>query len=149
VLSYEPSRPAGSRLAAGTGLAVLAALGFGAFVVGIDAGADESAAWAVVAARLSSVTLALAIALATATSLRSSRAVLPLVVGVGLFDTGANVLVAAATTHGAAGIVGVLSALYPIVTVLLARILLAERLATSRRVGGVLAVVGAALVATG
>ncbi len=39
------------RVAAGAGLAVVAALGFGLFFVGIDAGADESAAWAVTAAR--------------------------------------------------------------------------------------------------
>ena len=147
-LSFQPSS-SGSKLAAGAGLAVLAAVGFGAFVVGIDAGADESAAWAVVAARLASVGLALVVALTSATSLRSARTVLPLVVAIGVFDTGANVLVAAATTHGAAGIVGVLSALYPVVTVLLARVLLGERLAASRRVGGVLAIGGAALVAAG
>jgi drug/metabolite transporter (DMT)-like permease len=148
-LSFQPRSTGGSRVAAGTGLAVLAAVGFGLFVVGIDAGADESAAWAVVAARTTSVTLALAVALATSTSLRFSRDAVPLLVGVGIFDTGANVLVAAATTYGAAGIVGVLSALYPIVTVLLARFVLGERLSAGRRAGAALAVAGAALVATG
>jgi drug/metabolite transporter (DMT)-like permease len=148
-LSYQPAAPGGTRVAAGAGLAVLAALGFGAFVVGIDAGADESAAWAVVAARAASVGLALAVALATTTRLRPPRTVLPLLVGVAVFDTGANVLVAAATTRGAAGIVGVLSALYPIVTVVLARALLGERLSAGRRLGGVLALAGAALVALG
>jgi drug/metabolite transporter (DMT)-like permease len=39
------------RVAAGAGLAIVAALGFGLFYVGLDAGADESAPWAVVAAR--------------------------------------------------------------------------------------------------
>lgn len=148
-LSYEPEPTGGSRFAAGAGLAVLAALGFGAFVVGIDAGADESAAWAVVAARATSVSLALAVVLLTSTALRPTRHVLPLLVGVAAFDTGANVLVAAATTYGAAGIVAVLSALYPIVTVLLARLVLDERLSTGRRAGGVLAIAGAALVAAG
>ncbi len=45
-------------------------------------------------------------------------------------------------TQGAAGIVAVLSALYPVVTVLLARIVLAERLSSARRVGGVVALAG-------
>jgi drug/metabolite transporter (DMT)-like permease len=148
-LSFERSAVGGARLAAGAGLAALAAVGFGLFVVGIGAGAEQSAAWAVVAARTTSVGLALVAALATSTSLRSSRTVLPQIVGVAVFDTGANVLVASATRLGPVGIVGVLSALYPIVTVLLARVVLRERLSAGRRVGGVAAIVGAALVATG
>jgi len=85
----------------------------------------------------------------TAASLRPPRRLLPLLVGVGAFDTGANVLVAAATTHGAAGIVAVLSALYPVVTVVLAWLLLGEHLSPSKRIGGVVALAGAAFVAAG
>jgi hypothetical protein len=47
------------RIAAGAGLAVVAALGFGGFVVGLDAGSDESAPWALVGARSASVAIAL------------------------------------------------------------------------------------------
>jgi drug/metabolite transporter (DMT)-like permease len=148
-LSRDPGS-GGQRIAAGAGLAVVAALGFGLFVVGLDAGADESAPWAVVAARSASVTLAVAAAVfVTRTSLRPPRALLPMLVGVGVFDTGANVLVAFATTKGAAGIVAVLSALYPVVTVVLARLVLGEQLSVSRRVGGAVALAGAALVAAG
>lgn len=148
-LSREPA--GGSRrIATGAGLAVLAALGFGLFVVGLDAGADESAPWAVVAARSASVTLAVAAAVfVTRRSLRPPRGILPLLVGVGVFDTGANVFVAFATTKGAAGIVAVLSALYPVVTIVLARLVLGERLSVSRRLGGSVALTGAALVAVG
>jgi drug/metabolite transporter (DMT)-like permease len=148
-LSRDPGSGS-QRIAAGAGLAVVAALGFGLFVVGLDAGADESAPWAVVAARSASVTLAVAAAVfVTRTSLRPPRALLPVLIGIGVFDTGANVLVAFATTKGAAGIVAVLSALYPIVTVLLARLLLGEQLSVTRRVGGAVALGGAALVAAG
>jgi drug/metabolite transporter (DMT)-like permease len=148
-LSRDP-HSGSQRIAAGAGLAVVAALGFGLFVVGLDAGADESAPWAVVAARSASVTLAVAAAVfVTRTSLRPPRALLPVLIGIGVFDTGANVLVAFATTKGAAGIVAVLSALYPIVTVLLARLLLGEQLSVTRRVGGAVALGGAALVAAG
>jgi drug/metabolite transporter (DMT)-like permease len=148
-LSREPGGVGRQRVAAGAGLALVAALGFGSFVVGIDAGSDESAPWAVVAARSASVSLALVAILFTSASLRVPRNVLPLLVGVGVFDTGANVCVAVATTEGAAGIVAVLSALYPVVTIVLARIVLAERLSRPRRVGGVVALAGAALVAAG
>lgn len=149
ILSSEPSNPGQRRLAAGAGLAVLAALGFGLFIVGLDAGADESATWAVVAARTASVLVAVIAALALSTSLRPSRSVLPLLVAVGVFDTSANVFVASATTHGAAGIVAVLSALYPVVTIVLAWLVLGERLGPAKRAGGVVALAGAALVAAG
>ena len=53
------------------------------------------------------------------------------------FDTGANALIALAATHGSIGIVAVLSSLYPIMTILLARAVLHERLGADahRRAG--------------
>ena len=149
VLSREPRLDRQRRVAAGAGLAVVAALGFGLFFVGIDAGADESAAWAVTAARLAAVPVVVVAALVTSTTLKPPRAVLPLIVGVGVFDTGANVLFAAATTFGAVGIVAVLGSLYPIVTLVLAWLVLGERLGATKRVGGFVALAGAALVAAG
>ncbi len=149
VLSREPSGEGRRRVAAGVGLATVAALGFGLFFVGIDAGADESAAWAVAAARTASVPIAVVAALATATALTAPRRMLPLLVAVGVFDTCANVLVAAASTRGAVGIVAVLSSLYPVVTIVLAWLVLGERLAATKRFGGAVALVGAALVAAG
>jgi uncharacterized membrane protein len=147
-LALEPTGD--GRVASGVGLALVAALGFGLFFVGLDAGADESAPWAVVAARTASVSIAAATALlVTRTSLRPPRTLLPLLVAVGVFDTGANVLVAFASTKEAAGLVAVLGALYPLVTVVLARVVLGERLSAGRRVAGVVALAGAALVAAG
>jgi drug/metabolite transporter (DMT)-like permease len=148
-LSREPRGVETRRIAAGAGLAVVAALGFGGFIVGLDAGSDESAPWAVVAARSASVAFALAAAALTSASLRPPVRFMPALVAVGAFDTGANVCVAFATTKGSAGIVAVLSALYPIVTVVLARLVLAERLSAARRIGGVTALAGAAVVASG
>ena len=148
-LSWESSEDGRGQVAAGAGLAVVAALGFGLFFVGIDAGSDESAAWAVAAARTASVPVAVIAALVTATALTAPRRLLPLVAAVGVFDTGANVFVAAATTRGAVGIVAVLSSLYPVVTVVLAWLVLGERLGTPKRAGGTAALAGAALVAAG
>jgi drug/metabolite transporter (DMT)-like permease len=149
VLSREPRADGRRRIAAGAGLAVVAALAFGVFFVGIDAGSDESAAWGVAAARLASVPVAIAAALLTAATLRPPRRLLPMLVGVGVFDTSANVFVAAATTYGAVGIVAVLGSLYPVVTMLLAWLVLGERLGASKRAGGGVALAGAALVAGG
>jgi drug/metabolite transporter (DMT)-like permease len=146
-LSREPASATGTRMAAGVGLALVAATGFGAFWVGLDASTDESVPWAVAAVRSTAVVIALTAVLLTSTSLRAPAPLLLVIVGVGLFDTSANVVVAAASTEGAIGIVAVLSALYPVVTVVLARLVLSERLSASRRAGGVLALAGAALVA--
>ena len=148
-LSWERSSVGSRRTAAGAGLALVAAVGFGLFFVGIDAGADESSAWAVAAARTASVPVAVIAALATRAPLTAPRRLLPLLVAVGAFDTGANVLVAAAAAHGAIGIVAVLSSLYPVVTVVLAWLVLGERLSGAKRAAGALALAGAALVASG
>lgn len=149
IVSREPARGAGTRLAAGAGLAVLAALGFGLFILGLDAAAEASVPWTICLARAASVTIALTATLATRTAVGAPTALVPLLLAIGLFDTGANVLVAAATTHASAGIVAVLSSLYPVVTIALARIVLAERLDAVRRVGAGAALGGAVLVAAG
>ena len=149
VLSNEPSSVDGSRVATGAGLALLAALAFGAFFVGIDAGADESVPWAVVAVRSTSVVVALAAILVSRASLDAPRRLLLILLAIGVFDTAANVVFAQASTEGAIGIVAVLSALYPVVTVAHARLVLRERLSIARRAGGIVALGGAALVAAG
>ncbi len=151
LLAREPSGARGGRagLAAGVSLALVAALGFGLFIVGIDGASDGGATWAVVVARASSSVVALCALLVASVPLRPPTRLLPAIVAVGLFDTTANVLVALATTYGSAGIVAVLSALYPLTTILLARAFLSERLDRTRRMGGALALAGAALVAVG
>ena len=148
LVSREPGG-AGTRLAAGVGLALVAALCFGLFIVGLGEAAQESAQWATATARCSSV-LALLVALVwTRTPPRVPRRLVLPVVGVGAFDTGANVLLAVATRHGSLGIVAVLGSLYPLTTILLARAILHERLGPERTIGGLVALAGAALIAAG
>lgn len=149
VLARDPTSAYAPRLAAGVALALVAAAAFGLFVVGLDASADESVPWTVFAARGTSTVFALALALSTSVAIRPPNRLLPTIAAVGVFDTTANVLVAFATTKGSAGVVAVLSALYPIATIVLARLVLGERLDLSRRLGGALALAGAALVAAG
>jgi drug/metabolite transporter (DMT)-like permease len=148
-LSVERTTGDTRRIAEGAGLAVVAALGFGVFFVGIDSAADASVAWTVGTARAFATVAALAAVAATSASLVPPRAVVPAIVAVGVFDTGANLCVAFATTEGAVGIVAILSALYPVVTVVLARVFLDERLTVTRRVAAVAALAGAALIAAG
>lgn len=150
LLAREPGGAAGSsRLATGVTLALVAALAFGLFVVGLDAAADASVPWTIVAVRTASTSFALVLALVARATLRPPARLLPLIVAVGVFDTVANVLVAYAVTLGSAGVVAVLSALYPVTTILLARLALGERLDGARRLGAGLALGGAAVVAAG
>jgi len=149
LLAREPKTPLRGGLAAGVPLALVAALGFGLFFVGLDAAADGGVPWTIVTARATSTTIAVLLAVSVSVAVAPPSGLVPTVVAVGLFDTAANVLVAFATTRGSVGIVAVLSALYPIVTLVLARLALGERLDGTRRLGGMLALGGAAAVAAG
>jgi drug/metabolite transporter (DMT)-like permease len=148
VASREPREQGGGQ-AAGIGLALLAALGFGFYFVLADRAADESVPYAVATARGISLLLALAAALIVGASLRPGRASLPVLAAVGLCDVGANMLFSLATTRGYLSIVAVLAALYPLVTVALAAIVLHERVARTQRFGVVGALAGAAMITAG
>jgi drug/metabolite transporter (DMT)-like permease len=70
-----------------------------------------------------------------------------LVLGAGLFDAGANALFLAAARTGLLSLVAVLSALYPASTILLARVVLGERIGPMQRLGLVTGLVGVILIA--
>jgi drug/metabolite transporter (DMT)-like permease len=146
--SREPRADGGGR-AAGAGLALVAALGFGLYFVFLDRAADASVPYAVSTARGVSSLLAIAAALAVGVSLRPGLRHVPVLVAVGLCDVGANVLFGLASTRGFLSVVSVLSSLYPIVTVGLAAFLLHERIAPAQRLGVAGALAGAALITAG
>ena len=66
---------------------------------------------------------------------------------VGLADISANALFVLASQHGLIAVVSVLASLFPIVTVLLAHLVLHERISRVQRLGVVVALVGIAIVA--
>ena len=140
---------AGAKVAAGTGLALVAALGFGGFFVGLDAASDGDVLWALFAARSFDVVLLVAIALAVRPGGDLSVRDLRDVAAVGLFDVAANALFALASTEGLVSVVAVLASLYPVVTVFLARLILKERVRRVQAVGVVLALSGVAAIAAG
>jgi drug/metabolite transporter (DMT)-like permease len=131
------------------GLALVAALGFGAFFVGMDAAAGADVLWALVASRTASVALLAVGVLALRPSLRLGGRGAAALVGVGALDVSANGLYAAASTAGLLSLVSVLGSLYPVVTVLLARAVLDERVRPVQAVGIVAAMAGVAMIAAG
>jgi drug/metabolite transporter (DMT)-like permease len=132
------------------GLAALAALGFGTFFTAIDGAAAHDPAWAIAAARAGGVTLLAAAALWMRPAVPAARGVvLVALLAIGCFDVLANSLYAVATTHGLLPLVAIAASLYSAVTVLLARFVLGERLASSQRAGVAVALAGVALIAAG
>lgn len=140
----------GSAGAARRGLfdAVLAGIGFGAFFVVLAQVGEGAGMWPLATARASVIVVGLA-ALLTRTALRAPRAALPAIAAAGVGDMLANVLYVLAVRTGLLSLVAVLVALYPASTVLLARLVLGERLARVQTAGILLAVTGTALIAAG
>jgi len=132
-------------------LALVAALGIGLMLVGYDASADaeHDALWAMFGGRCASACFFAAFFLAVRPSLRAPRAVIPLIIGVGLLDTGANGFFAFATTYGLLSLVAIIGSLYPVVTLILAYTLLHERIARHQQIGVVAALAGVALISGG
>lgn len=133
----------------GVGLAVVAALGFGGFFSLLAVGAATSPAWAIVAARGTSVPLGLIALVVAGTSLAMARRTLVFVILSGCLDVSANLLFAAGSQRGAVSVVAVLGSLYPVTTVLLAATILHERLGRLQAAGAAIALGGVILIAAG
>ena len=131
------------------GLALLAAVCMGLVLIGYDFTARSDPLWAMLGGRLSSAVLFCLLFLALRPKVRIERSAVPFIVAVGLLDTGANGLFALATTQGYLSIAAVLGSLYPVVTVVLAYIVLRERIARHQLVGAIATLAGIALIAAG
>jgi drug/metabolite transporter (DMT)-like permease len=144
--AIEPGRLS-RRAAAGAGLALVSAVSFGVFYVAFaEAARRGDALWAVLVNRATMVALLLAaVALFRPRLPRAPRVVLVLV-AIGVLDIVGTALYAVATRHGPVSIVGVLASGYPVVTVILARIVLGERLHALQRAGSAVALAGVVLI---
>lgn len=143
--------PERRQIAAGVGWAALAMLAFGAYYVPMHAASTQDWLWPAFLFRCTSVTIVVSIALARGVLRPSGLAPHWLgLVAVGFLDTGGNALFAAASsTHGLLSVVSVLASLYPVVTVLLARLVLGERVQRTQDAGVLVALVGVVLITAG
>lgn len=151
VASRESSDAAegGGRVAAGVGLALVAALGFGTFLTVIDRASEGDVLWAILVNRIVGVVLLIGVALWLRPSFAIAPRELPALLAIGLFDITANTLYAAATTEGLVSVVAVLASLYPIATVSLAHTVLHERVGGVQLLGAAGALAGVALITAG
>lgn len=146
LLAFDRRPQAGGKLVPGVGLALLAALAFGVFLVAIRYASRPDPVWGVLATRTGSVLALLLLGLAFRSRLKVGRADVPSLFAVGVLDVSADVFFAFATTVGLLSIVSILSSLYPVATVILARIVLGERMARLQQLGIVLALAGVLLI---
>jgi drug/metabolite transporter (DMT)-like permease len=139
---HEGSR----RIAAGVGLALLAAVGFGFYFPWMHAAGKVDFWWASLVFRSTALLLLAAIVAARRTPLKLRPRDLVIVFAVGIGDTIGNVLFAASSGHGLVSLTSVLASLYPVVTVMLAATVLHEKVAPMQKTGILLTLTGVVLI---
>ena len=129
------------------GYGVVSGILFGLFFVFMRYGGESGAFWPATVARMGELLVALAaIAVVRPAARGAGRAPVLAAVAAGTIDAAATLCYVAATRAGLFGLAVVLASLYPGVTVLLARIVLGEKLRWAQRAGLVLAAFGILLV---
>jgi drug/metabolite transporter (DMT)-like permease len=144
--SLEQQKGGTRRLAAGVGLAALAAVGFGFYFPPMHAAGSADFWWASLLFRTTAFAIVLAAVAVDRPPLRLRRRDLAVVLAVGIGDTLGNALFAASSAHGLVSLTSVLASLYPIVTVLLAAAVLHEHVSSPQRAGIVLTLAGVVLI---
>ena len=143
-------RPGRTQVAAGVGWAALAMLLFGSYYIPFHAASTQDWLWPTFLFRCTSVTVVYSVLLVRRLRPTGLRQHWPALIAVGLLDTAGNVFFAAASSrHGLLSVVGVLASLYPVVTVLLARSLLGERVQRTQDAGVIVALAGVVLITAG
>lgn len=104
--------------------------------------------WPLAMARAGSAGLMLAMLVITAEDWKPRSGSLPWVLLAGVLDTGANALYVLATQKGSLAIAAVLSSLYPVSTVILARLVLKERWSRSQSLGMITALVSVGMISS-
>ena len=146
--SNAPSNtaPSDAQSRKGLGLALASGVAIGFFFI-LLAGTSESAGmWPLLFARVSSVAFFGLVLLGSRRGLRMPINLLGIAIVGGVLDMLANLLYLLASREGPLTLVVTLSSLYPASTVLLARVVLHERLAPRQWVGVVLALAAIVLI---
>jgi len=138
-----------TRVAAGVGLALLAALGFGSYFPPMHAAGNADFWWASLLFRTTSTLVIFSAIAVRRPALSIEGRQLPPLALVGIGDMLGNLFFAAASTTGLVSVTSVLASLYPIVTVIMARLVLHERVARSQEGGIALTLAGVALISAG
>lgn len=126
-------------------LPFIAGTGFGLFMILIDQVQTDGIFWPLVGARMATIPTFIIVAYFMKKIEIPGIRYLPLIVLAGILDTGGNIFYVLAAKTGRLDIAAILTSMYPAITVLLAWVLLKERL-KKRQWAGVLAVMAAVVL---
>ncbi|MBI4886856.1 MAG: DMT family transporter [Acidobacteria bacterium] len=119
----------------GIGLALLSGVAIGFFFLALARTSAAAGLWPLLASRGLSIALFTAVALATSRPIGMTRPVLRVAIACGMVDMLANALYLLASRGGPLSVVVTLASLYPASTVVLARLVMGERLSRRQNVG--------------
>lgn len=130
----------------GIGLALLAGCGFGCFFILISQVSHTAVFWPLATARLTSVCFLLLMALLRRQHALPKKSVTPLILLAGVLDAMGNAFFILSAHSGRLDVAAVLSSLYPAATVLLAALILRERVTRIQGIGILLALAAVPLI---
>lgn len=143
--SNAPPRSA-EHVAQAVRIALASGVAIGGFFVCLGQTASPAGLWPLAISRTVSVTVFMGVAFATRQAWRVPAAAVPPAIACGAMDMIANGLYLAAVREGQLSLVATLASLYPASTVLLARVVLGERLGGWQQVGVAAAVAAIVLI---
>lgn len=154
VAGYEPAATGEERRVPlfrrpGVADALVAGASFGVFFILLDRAGNEAGMWPLVGARAASLTILALLVLSRRQRLGAEPGTRTAIVAAGVLDVAANLLYMLSTREGLLSIVAVLTSLYPVSTVLLARIFLGERIGRFQMAGLGAALAGVVMMAAG
>jgi drug/metabolite transporter (DMT)-like permease len=147
--SFEREEAGPMRMAAGVPWALAAVLGFGGYYVPMHEASEQDFLWAAFTFRSSAALFVLAAWVVLRPPLQAAGGSLAAIALIGVADTAGNALFAAASSLGEVSVVSVLATLYPVTTILLAAIVLSERVGRLQQLGIVAALTGVVLISAG
>jgi len=146
-LTDEPEEGAGTNSRAALVFAILSGIGFSGAILSFSQTPASASFAPLVISRLTTILVLGSIGIARGLKPFAPSGVRGLVIATGITDAAANAVQVTALRIGPLAIASVLGALYPVITVLLARYILHERLRGWQRIGIVLALVAVVLTA--
>lgn len=148
-LSRRVKSRASGRQAAGVGCGLIAGAGFGLFLIGLNRAGSATDLWPLAIAELTALVTVVCLAALTRQLGLPPAGTRGLSMLTGVIAATGSLFYFLATHRGLLAVTAVIYALYPAGTILLARAVLGERLATVRAVGLCLAAASIGLIAAG
>lgn len=139
----------GKPVAAGVGLALSAAVSIGAFFTVVDFASEADPFWAALLVRVSGLLFLAPVLMVARPKMKVDQPNLTAMLWLGVVDTVATCSFTVATTKGMLSTVSVVGSLYPATTVILAALVLRERLRSRQMLGVALAICGVGMISVG